>query len=195
MDVAQKNRKTVRRVFGVVAFMVALSFASVPIYRTLCQVTGWGGRTQRVEVNNNTVLEREITVQFNANVNPGLPWRFRPDIRKVKVKVGQNALITYSAENLSRLPVAGTAIHNVTPLQAGQYFNKTECFCFGEQILEPGQKTHMPVTFFIDPKIMDDRQLRDLKTITLSYTFYKHDSPELEKALKKFYDSPTDSTK
>ena len=102
-------------------------------------------------------------------------------------------IISFSAENSGKLPIAGTAIHNVTPLKAGQYFNKTQCFCFGQQILQPGEKVHMPVTFFIDPKIMDDRELKGLKTITLSYTFYRHSSPELEKAVKKFYDSPDDS--
>src|SRR5205814_591419 len=122
-------------------------------------------------------------------------WTFKPDIRRVKVKVGQEALISYSAENKSNLPVSGEAVHNVTPPLAGKYFNKTQCFCFGEQIVNPGQKVHMPVTFFIDPKIMDDHELRDLKTITLSYTFYRHDSPELQKAIEKFYNAEDNSSR
>ena len=190
----QKNKKVLFITLGIVVAMITLSFASVPLYRRLCQVTGWGGTTQTAIENTSKVYDREITVQFNADVDPHLPWVFKPDMRRVKVKVGANAIISYSAENKGSLPIAGTAIHNVTPLKAGQYFNKTQCFCFGEQILQPGQKVHMPVTFFIDPKIMDDRELKDLKTITLSYTFYRHDSPELEKAVKKFYDSPNDST-
>lgn len=180
---------------GIAFGMVLLSFASVPIYRRFCQVTGWGGTTQTSAVNTSKVYDREITVQFDASTDPHLPWKFKPEQRRVTVKVGANAIISYVAENMGKLPIAGTAIHNVTPLKAGQYFNKTQCFCFGQQILQPGQKVHMPVTFFIDPKIMDDRELKDLKTITLSYTFYRHDSPELEKAVKKFYDTPNDSTK
>jgi cytochrome c oxidase assembly protein subunit 11 len=185
-DLQRKNRKILTITLGFVASMIALSFASVPLYKRLCQVTGWGGTTQTAARNTNKVYDREMVIQFNADTDTHLPWVFKPDVRNVKIKVGQNALITYSAENKGKLPIAGTAIHNVTPLKAGQYFNKTQCFCFGEQILQPGQKVHMPVTFFIDPKIMDDRELRDLKTITLSYTFYRHDSPELEKAVKKY---------
>jgi cytochrome c oxidase assembly protein subunit 11 len=193
-DLHQKNKKVLTIMLGIAFSMVLLSFASVPIYRRLCQVTGWGGTTQTAAVNTSKVYDREITVQFDASTDPNLPWKFKPEQRKVTVKVGANAIVSYFAENMGKLPIAGTAIHNVTPLKAGQYFNKTQCFCFGEQILQPGQKVHMPVTFFIDPKIMDDRELKDLKTITLSYTFYRHDSPELEKAVKKFYDTPDDST-
>jgi len=171
---------------GVVAGMVALSFASVPLYRAVCKVTGWGGTTQRVAQNKGEVLNRVITVQFNADVDPHMPWDFKPDQRQVKVKVGADAIISYSALNKSDKPVTGTAVYNVTPLQAGKYFNKTQCFCFGQQTLLPGQKVHMPVTFFIDPKIAADEDLADVKTITLSYTFYRHNSPELEKATQKY---------
>lgn len=190
----RKNRKILLMTFGVVIGMVVLSFASVPLYRLLCQATGWGGTTQQALKNSGMVGEREFIVQFNADVDPRMPWKFVPDLRQIKVKVGADGIISYSAQNKSSLPVAGTAVHNVTPLQAGKYFNKTQCFCFGEQILQPGQKVHMPVTFFIDPKIMDDRDLKDLKTITLSYTFYRHDSPELEKAIEKFYGASDNSS-
>ncbi len=186
-DLQQKNRKVLGVVLGVVFVMIALSFASVPLYRSICRVTGWGGTTQRAEKNTAQVYDREITVQFNADIDPHMPWTFRPDVRQVKVKVGADAIISYFAENRGKEPIAGMAIYNVTPLKAGKYFNKTQCFCFTEQILQPGQKVHMPVTFFIDPKIMDDWELRDLETITLSYTFFRKDSPALEKALEKFY--------
>jgi cytochrome c oxidase assembly protein subunit 11 len=192
-DLHQKNKKVLTIMLSIALGMVALSFASVPLYRRFCQVTGYGGTTQTVAQNTSKIYNREITVQFNADVDPNLPWKFRPDQRQVKVKIGQNAIISYFAENTGKTPIAGTAIHNVTPSEAGQYFNKTQCFCFGQQILQPGQKVHMPVTFFIDSKIMDNNDLKDLKTITLSYTFYRHDSPELEKAVKKFYDDSNDS--
>src|SRR5690606_7538958 len=130
--------------------------------------------------------DREMVVQFNADVAPDMPWAFKPDIWHVKVKVGQSALISYMAENKSSQPVTGTAVYNVTPLRAGKYFNKIECFCFGEQVLKPNESVHMPVAFFIDPKIMEDRELRDLKTITLSYTFYRQNSKGLDNAVEKF---------
>jgi cytochrome c oxidase assembly protein subunit 11 len=190
-----RNRKTLTLMLGVALGMIVLSFASVPLYQHLCRVTGWGGTPKTAVQAPDKVYDREITVQFNADVDPRLPWAFHPDMREVKVKVGQSALISYSAENSGKTPVSGSAVYNVTPLKAGQYFNKIQCFCFNEQILRPGEKVHMPVTFFIDPKIMDDRELKDLKTITLSYTFYRHNSPELEKATEKFYDEPTDSNK
>lgn len=183
----RKNRKVMLVTLSFVAFMIALSFASVPLYRAICKVTGWGGTTKQVAVNASPVLSREISVQFNADTDPRLPWRFAPDQRQVTVKVGANAIVSYTAENKSDKPVIGTAVYNVTPLAAGKYFNKTQCFCFAEQTLNAGDKVHMPVVFFIDPKIMDDHALRDLKTITLSYTFYRHDSAELEKAVEKIY--------
>jgi cytochrome c oxidase assembly protein subunit 11 len=185
---ADKNRRTLQTVLGVAALMIALSFAFVPAYRLLCQVTGWGGTTKTAAVNPSQVFAREFTVKFNADTDPSLPWRFTPDQHDVTIKVGASALISYTAENRSNAAIVGMAIHNVTPLKVGKYFNKTQCFCFGEQTLGAWQKVHMPVTFFIDPKIMDDRELKDLKTITLSYTFYKQNSPALEKAQKKFYD-------
>lgn len=194
-DLQRKNKKTLKVTLGIVAGMIVLSFASVPLYRTLCQVTGWGGTTKRITQNTSQVYDREMVIQFNADVDPHMPWSFTPDLRQVKVKIGQDGIISYSARNDGKLPIAGTAIYNVTPLQAGKYFNKTQCFCFGEQILQPGQKVHMPVTFFVDPKIMEDRDLKDLKTITLSYTFYRHNSPELEKAVENFYNAPDNRNK
>jgi cytochrome c oxidase assembly protein subunit 11 len=189
MDAAlqEKNRKIFLTTLGVAAGMVALSFASVPLYRAICQVTGWGGTTKAVAQNKSMVLDREMTVEMNADTDRNLPWVFRPDLRKVKIKVGQDALVTFYAYNRTKTPVSGSAIYNVTPLKAGKYFNKTQCFCFTEQTLQPGQEVHMPVSFFVDPKIMDDPNMDDIKTITLSYTFYRHDSPELERATEKFY--------
>lgn len=181
-----KNSKTLSIVFGVVFAMLVLSFASVPLYRKICQVTGWGGTTQKAVDVPKEISKRVITVQFTANTDPALPWRFKPDLHKVQVHVGQEALISYVAQNLSQKPVTGTAVYNVTPLQAGKYFNKVECFCFKEQRLNAGQSVHMPVSFFIDPKIMEDRDLAALETITLSYTFY----PSLEKAIEKGYSAP-----
>lgn len=185
---ADRNAKTLGLILLVVASMVALSFASVPLYRRICQVTGWGGTTQEVRANpfEGTAYARAFTVRFNADTDPGLPWDFRPDLLSVAVKAGQDGFATFTATNRSKTPVTGTAIYNVTPLQAGQYFYKTQCFCFGQQTLQPGQTVHMPVTFFIDPKIMQNRELRDLKTITLSYKFYRTDTPALSGALEKF---------
>ncbi len=197
-DLGKRNRRILTATLVVVAAMVALSFASVPLYRAFCKVTGWGGVTKQATVAPTQVLSREMTVQFNADVDSTLPWAFKPDLWQAKARIGQRVLISYTAENHGRTPIAGSAVYNVTPLKAGKYFNKIQCFCFSEQVLEPGQKVHMPVLFFIDPKIMDDAELRDLKTITLSYTFYRQDSPQLEKAVEKFIDAddnPTSKTK
>lgn len=187
-DIAARNKKTLYRVFGIVAGMVALAYISVPIYRITCQAFGWGGTTQMVDNNpNKPVPGREFRIRFNTNVAAGMPWDFKPDIHETKVVPGQDGFISFIAHNKSDKPVVGTAVYNVTPLKAGKYFYKTQCFCFGEQVLEPGQTVHMPVSFFVDPKIMDDREMREVTTITLSYTFFKKDSPELEKAMEKFY--------
>ena len=174
-------------IVGVILTMVGVSFAAVPLYSIFCQVTGWGGTIQQAEFNRSKVYDREMTVKFNADINKNLPWEFKPDIHEVKVKIGQDALISYSAQNKSDKDIVGTAVYNVTPLKAGKYFNKTQCFCFTEQLLKAKENINMPVSFFIDPSIMDDRSMDDIKTITLSYTFYRHASSELEKAQENVY--------
>lgn len=157
---------------GVVAGMLGLSFAAVPLYRMFCQVTGYGGTTQRAEQAPESTLERSIVVRFDGNVSNGMPWRFRPVQNQMVVKLGESALAHFQATNLSARAITGTASFNVTPEIAGSYFNKIECFCFTEQRLEPGQTVDMPVTFFVDPKIVDDPDAFDIREITLSYTFF-----------------------
>lgn len=167
---------------GVALGMVGLAFASVPLYRLFCQVTGYGGTTQRAAAAPAEAGQRVITVRFNADINgTNLPWSFTPVDREVKVRVGEETLIHYRAENKGREATVGTAIFNVTPLKAGIYFQKIACFCFSEQRLEPGEAVDMPVSFFIDPDIVKDRNLDDVDTITLSYTFYraKHDAEKV----------------
>lgn len=159
---------------GVAAsLMLILAFASVPMYRKFCQVTGYGGTTQRAEVAPGETGSRTITVRFNTTVNPGLPWRFVPDQPSVTVKLGESTLASFTAANNSRSTVTGQAMFNVTPLKAGSYFDKTQCFCFTEQTLAAGETVHMPVSFFIDPAIAQDHNLDDVETITLSYSFFR----------------------
>lgn len=168
-----RNRNIgVAAVCGVVfAGMVGLSFAAVPLYRIFCQVTGYGGTTQRVEQYSDTILDKTITVRFDANVN-GVPWDFKPKQREVTLRIGETTEVAYLAHNQSDQVTAATATYNVTPEMAGAYFNKVQCFCFTQQELEPGQSQEMPVQFFVDPEIVNVPELKNLKTITLSYTFY-----------------------
>lgn len=173
MSGTSRNAKTGVMLAGVAAGMVGLSFAAVPLYQLFCQVTGFGGTTQRAEVAPTKVLDRVITVRFNADTASSLPWAFKPKQNEVRVRVGEESLAFYRADNTSKLPATGTATFNVTPLKAGQYFVKVECFCFREQRLAPGKGIDMPVSFYIDPAIARDRNLDDVKTITLSYTFYQ----------------------
>lgn len=194
-DLQDKNRRTLFITLGVVFGMIGLAYASVPLYDLLCRQIGWGGTTKEIAANpNKTVADRNITVRFNSNVAQNMPWTFKPDIPSVTLKVGQDGIISFLAKNDAPVPVTGTAVYNVTPLKAGKYFYKTQCFCFGEQTLPPGERVHMPVTFYIDPKIMDDREMDDVETITLSYTFFRHESRELEKAMERFYNEDS-STK
>lgn len=194
-DLHKKNMRTGLIVLAVILGMGVMSFASVPLYRKFCQITGLGGQAQQVEGPTGEILDREITVRFNTDVNQNLPWEFKADQSAVKVKVGQEMLISFTATNLSKEPVAGTAMYNVTPDAAGKYFDKTQCFCFNYQMIAPGKTAHFPVVFFISPKIMKDRGADDVKTITLSYTFFKADSPELEQALEAFYNDPKSANK
>lgn len=158
---------------SIVATMLALAYASVPLYRLFCQKTGYGGTTQVARASSATIGSREITVRFNADVHRDLPWRFRPLQMEIKVKVGENALAFYESQNQSSQPVYGMATYNVTPDKAGIYFNKVACFCFEEQVLSPQQRVDMPVQFFIDPDFEKDPDLKDVHTITLSYTFFR----------------------
>jgi cytochrome c oxidase assembly protein subunit 11 len=154
-----------------VAGMVGAAYASVPLYRLFCQVTGYNGTTQRVEQYSDTILNTPIQVTFDANISSGLNWDFKP-AKTVNPKIGETVQIEYTATNHSSKPSTGTAVFNVTPMEAGAYFNKVECFCFTEQTLQPGQSVQMPVVFFVDPAIATANETKNIKTITLSYTFY-----------------------
>ncbi len=169
----RKNRLFLGGLFGLVFGMVGLAYASVPLYALFCQVTGFGGTTQRAEAAPARQVDRSIKVRFNADVNQSLPWRFRPEQRELTVKLGETGLAAYQAVNRADRPTVGTALYNVTPDKAGKYFNKIECFCFTEQVLEPGQSVDMPVAFFVDPSLADDPAMEDVTTITLSYTFFR----------------------
>ncbi len=175
---ASKNRRTATMVAAAVAAMVCLSFAAVPAYRAFCQVTGFDGTTQRADGPAENVLERKITVRFDATINKDLPWTFRPEQSDQTLHVGETGLAFYSAANLTDLPISGRATFNVQPAKAGVYFKKIECFCFTEQTLKAGESASMPVTYFIDPKIAADPNLDDVSTITLSYTFFRWDDGE-----------------
>ena len=169
---ARRNVAVALPLVAIVAGMAMMAWASVPLYRLFCQVTGYGGTTQVAEATGGKILDREMVIRFNADVNPSLPWAFRPEQHEVRVKVGEQGLAFYRAENRSSRPIVGTAVYNVTPQKAGLYFSKIQCFCFTEQRLDPGEVMDMPVTFFVDPAIAEDRNLDDVGTITLSYTFY-----------------------
>ena len=169
--------------------MVGAAYASVPLYQLFCQVTGFGGTTQVADAAPTEVGERVFTIRFNADVDPNLPWAFQPVQREMTLRVGESGLAHFEARNLAARPTAGTATFNVTPLKAGQYFNKVQCFCFTEQRLSPGARVDMPVSFFVDPRIDDDPNLDEVKTITLSYTFFPDENAEAEQQLGRL-DTP-----
>lgn len=184
-----KNTRTLLMVFGIVIAMVGLSFASVPLYDLFCRVTGFGGTTMVSETLPDKILDREITVKFNTDTSRNLSWDFSPEERKMSVQVGQQGLIAFNALNEGTKPTVGTAVYNVTPQKAGKYFHKTQCFCFDEQLLTPQQSMKMPVAFYVDPSIAEDRNMDDVTTITLSYSFFPAESEELDAALEAFYNS------
>ncbi|WP_341751493.1 MULTISPECIES: cytochrome c oxidase assembly protein [unclassified Candidatus Tisiphia] len=171
----KSNRNFALALVSLVLSMVFLSFASIPIYNLFCKVTGYGGTTTKQELNIYSPKKgtRVITIEFDSNVDSKLPWRFIPKQRRATVIPGQNTLIFYESENLSNDDIIGTSIYNVTPNKAGKYFVKIHCFCFEEQLLKAGEKMLMPVTFFIDSDFEEDKEMNDVDTITLSYSFYK----------------------
>jgi cytochrome c oxidase assembly protein subunit 11 len=170
---ARRHRWLGLALAGVVGLMIGLSFAAVPLYRMFCEVTGYGGTTQRASSAPAEVLDREITVAFDANVSSALDWDFVPEQPEIRLRIGENKLAFYRIVNRSDKTLTGTATFNVTPEIAGAYFNKLECFCFQEQTLGPGQSAELPVSFFIDPAIVQDRDAKRIDRITLSYTFFK----------------------
>lgn len=184
-------QKTVMQTVGVVVLMGGLAWASVPFYDWFCRVTGFGGVTGVAETGSNTILDKTIKVRFDASKDRGMPWEFKPVERVMEVRIGETGLAFYEAYNPTDRPVAGQASYNVTPYAAGGYFDKIQCFCFEEQVLQPGERVQMPVTFFVDPEIVEDREGKYVHTITLSYTFHEIDLPEGYAALDTKADNQT----
>jgi len=170
--------KTVAQTVGVVVLMGGLAWASVPFYDWFCRVTGFGGTPNQVAANEDGILDQTIKVRFDASTERDMAWDFAPVERTMEMRIGETGLAFYTAHNPTDRPIAGSASYNVTPYQAGGFFNKIDCFCFEEQVLMPGETVEMPVTFFVEPGIVDDRDAKYIHTITLSYTFYEIDLPE-----------------
>ena len=167
--------KTNKQAFFLILFafaMLAMSYAAVPLYKIFCQVTGFGGTPQLSDENNGEIIKDKINVRFDSTIEKGSVILFEPEKKTINVQIGENNLAFYKARNNSNKPITTMSVFNVTPLQAGKYFNKIECFCFEEQLLSANEEVSMPVSFFIDAAIKDDRFIKDLKEITLSYTMY-----------------------
>ena len=173
MTGSRANARVVALLVGVVVTMGALAWAAVPFYDWFCRVTGYAGTTNVAARASDVVLDELVTVRFDANVDPNLGWTFRPLQREMKLKIGENAIAFYEAINNTDQPLTGAASYNVAPEIAGYYFNKIECFCFTEQTLLPGERIEMPVTFFVDAGLVDDRDAGRVRDITLSYTFHR----------------------
>jgi cytochrome c oxidase assembly protein subunit 11 len=190
-DLARKNKKLALSVLFMVVIMVGLAYASVPLYSLFCRVTGFGGTPQFAESAPDVSLirERKIRVNFTTNINQNLFWDFKPGDRSITINVGEQGLTNFVATSQDDAPSAGTALYNVTPLKAGKYFHKIECFCFGEQILAPGQTVQMPVLFYVDPAFDDDPNMEDIDLLTLSYTFYRTETDALDEAMEEFYEA------
>lgn len=170
--------KTVVQTVSLVFVMGGLAWASVPFYDWFCRVTGFGGVPEQVEAAGDEILDQTIKVRFDGTLNSGMAWEFKPVQREMEVRIGETGLAFYEAYNPTRRPIAGQASYNVTPYTAGAFFDKIDCFCFQEQVLAPGERVQMPVSFYVDPEIVDDRDGQYVHTITLSYTFYEIDLPE-----------------
>ena len=155
--------------------MTAMSYAAVPLYKLYCQITGDQGTTQRVDQASDVILDKTIKVRFDSNVGGGLQWQFAPDDREITLKIGETTKVFFRVKNVANRVTYGQATYNVTPMIAGAYFNKIQCFCFNETKLEPNQEVEMPVVFYVDPSIVDAVETKNLSTITLSYTFYPHE--------------------
>ena len=181
----QGPNRTLVKLVGVVVTMASLSFAAVPFYDWFCRVTGFGGTTSVAATGSDMVLDRTIKVRFDASLELGMPWRFKPVVPSMEIRIGENGLAFYEAHNPTSRPVAGTASFNVYPYAAGGYFTKVECFCFTEQVLQPGETVQMPVSFYVDPAMVEDPEGRFVQEIVLSYTFHETPLPEDQAALEE----------
>lgn len=182
MAMDPKNR-TAAQLVGVVVVMGALAWASVPFYNWFCRVTGFGGATLVAEAGSDEVLDQTIRIRFDANTDREMPWAFRPVQRQMELRIGETGLAFYEAYNPTDRAIAGTASYNVAPDLAGGFFDKIECFCFTEQVLQPGERVEMPVSFYVDPDLVDDADAGHIREITLSYTFFETDLPTQQAAL------------
>lgn len=171
-------QKTVIQLCSLVVFMGGLAWASVPLYDWFCRVTGFGGTPLVADAGADAILDKTIKIRFDASLERDMPWDFTPMAREVELRIGETGLAFYEAYNPTDKPIAGSASYNVAPYAAGGYFTKIQCFCFEEQVLMPGERVQMPVTFYVDPEIVEDREGKFVHTITLSYTFYEIDLPE-----------------
>jgi cytochrome c oxidase assembly protein subunit 11 len=190
-----KNARLAWSLAAAVGGMLALAYAASPLYDMFCRATGFGGTPQVAQEGaqgaGRPVLSRTVNVRFDSNVDANLPWRFTPLEREVKVKLGEERLVHYRVTNVSQRPIVGTATYNVTPETAGAWFNKLQCFCFTEQLLLPGQSMDMPVVFFVDPEMDKDRRYDNIRTVTLSYTFFE---ARTERAKTLLGSVPADAT-
>ncbi len=168
---------------GIAALMLSLSFAAVPFYNWFCRVTGFAGTTSVAEAPSEVILDQTVIIRFDASLEAGMPWQFKPEVSHMTLRIGETGLAFFDAYNPTDRTVAGTASYNVTPDQSGGYFTKIECFCFTEQILKPGERVQMPVTFYVDPEIVKDKEASKIKEITLSYTFHETPLTEEQAAL------------
>ena len=168
-----RNARLAWTMVAVVGGMLALSYAAVPLYEAFCKATGFAGTPLVAKEGERPVINRTVEVRFDSNTDANLPWRFQPVERSVKVHLGEEKLVFFRATNVSQRPIVGTATYNVTPEWTAGWFNKIQCFCFNEQLLQPGQSVDMPVLFFVDADMNKDRRYDDVRTITLSYTFYE----------------------
>jgi cytochrome c oxidase assembly protein subunit 11 len=186
-----KNARLAWTLAAAVGGMLALAYAASPLYDMFCRATGFGGTPQVAQEGERPVLSRTVNVRFDSNVDANLPWRFTPLEREVKVKLGEERLVHYRVTNVSQRPIVGTSTYNVTPETAGAWFNKLQCFCFTEQLLLPGQSMDMPVVFFVDPEMDKDRRYDNIRTVTLSYTFFE---AKTERAKTLLGSVPADAT-
>lgn len=181
----QGKHRTLALTVGVVVLMASLSFAAVPFYNWFCRVTGYGGTPQVASVAPDTILDQTVKIRFDASVDQGMPWVFKPVLRSMDIRIGETGLAYYEAYNPTDRVIAGTASFNVFPDTTGGYFTKIDCFCFTQQVLQPGETVQMPVTFFVDPAMVDDPDAQFVREITLSYTFYETPLPEDQAALNQ----------